>query len=166
MFIDFLGDIINALIKHPPKKKMPPLVKTRRPKIYKMVLERRFLGSKSTIGKLFLDGIYICNTLEDTIRETKIYGKTAIPYGTYEVVITYSPKYKRQLPRLQNVPGYTGILIHPGNSPKDTHGCILPGTYKESRLNWVGGSRKAFNKVFKKLKLVKKQGKKIRLEII
>ena len=68
--------------------------------------------------------------MEDTVREKKIAGKTAIPEGTYEVIVNRSPKFKRDLPRLLNVPNFEGILIHRGNTPNDTSGCILVGENK------------------------------------
>lgn len=84
-----------------------------------------------TVGKLYVDGKYYCDTLEDTVRdldkEKKVYGKTAIPYGTYKVVFNWSPKFGRNLPRLLNVPAFNGILIHPGNTADDSAGCILVG---------------------------------------
>ena len=95
-----------------------------------------------TIGKMFTNGEYFSDTLEDTergltqdtplsiIKNKKIAGSTAIPTGRYEVIINRSPKFKRNLPRLQNVPGFDGILIHRGNTDKDTAGCILVGENK------------------------------------
>jgi hypothetical protein len=118
----------------------------------KLVLERTFRGSAYTIGKLYVDGDYFCDTLEDVdrglssdmplskINEKKVYGETAIPTGTYKVVMNVvSPKFKDRawakpwdgkLPRLENVPGYEGVLIHVGNKAEDTLGCILVGQNK------------------------------------
>lgn len=96
--------------------------------------------SKTTIGKLYLNDIFICDTLEDTCRdnnrdgdlndagEIKVFGETAIPSGTYPVIINMSPRFKKMLPRLSGIEGYDGVLIHMGNWAKDTHGCILVGT--------------------------------------
>lgn len=95
-----------------------------------------------TIGKMYIDGKYFCDTLEDkdrgisqdtplsTIKSIKIPGSTAIPTGTYKVIVNMSPKFKRNLPRLLNVPGFEGILIHRGNTDKDSAGCILVGENK------------------------------------
>ena len=98
-------------------------------------LERRYLKSGYTIGKLYIDGQYFCDTLEDQVRdltrEQKIAGKTAIPAGNYDVVVNISPRFRCKLPRLLNVPGFDGILIHRGNSAADTAGCILVGENKE-----------------------------------
>ena len=93
---------------------------------------------KYSIGKLYINGVYFCDTLEDTVRdinhngkfdngEAKVYGKTAIPFGKYSVVYTHSPKFKRKLPLLLNVPQFEGIRIHPGNTAEDSLGCILVG---------------------------------------
>lgn len=102
-------------------------------------LKRRFLADTYTIGTLFIDGKRFCDTLEDTVRdrnkdgdlddsgEGKVYGRTAIPYGTYDVVLNVSSRFGRELPRLLDVPHFEGILIHRGNTPEDTAGCILVG---------------------------------------
>lgn len=100
----------------------------------KLLLVRIFKGEKYTIGKLYVDGEYFCDTLEDKVRnlpvEKKVMHETAIPAGEYEVRITYSPKFKRNLPLLLGVPYFTGIRIHRGNTPGDTFGCILVGENK------------------------------------
>jgi len=99
------------------------------------------LGESYTIGSLSIDGKKFCDTLEDRVRdlnkngvfdgdEKKVYAETAIPYGTYNVVVDYSPKFKRELPRLQNVRHFEGILIHRGNTAEDSAGCILVGENK------------------------------------
>lgn len=93
---------------------------------------RTFKGSEYTIGKLYIDDNYFCDTLEDTVRPKgeKIYGKTAIPAGKYKVKKTYSPRFKKQLPEILNVPNFSGVRIHAGNTAKDTEGCILLGLNK------------------------------------
>ena len=100
----------------------------------KLRVERRFLKPGYTIGRLEVDGKYFCDTLEDQVRdlsrEKKVPGQTAIPAGKYEVIVNISPRFKRKLPRLLNVPGFEGILIHRGNTPGDTAGCILVGENK------------------------------------
>lgn len=95
-----------------------------------------------TIGKLYIDDKYYCDTLEDTdrglkqsdsleqIKAKKVYGQTAIPTGEYYVNLTYSPKFKRILPVIYDVKGYEGIRIHSGNTPADTLGCVLVGYNK------------------------------------
>jgi hypothetical protein len=95
-------------------------------------VRRTFKGPEYTIGKLYIDGHYLCDTLEDTVRPagTKIAGKTAIPAGTYRVKKTMSPRFKKILPEIMNVPGFTGVRIHAGNTAADTDGCLLLGLNK------------------------------------
>lgn len=118
----------------------------------KLLLRRIFKGPRYTIGELFINGVYECDTLEDQdrgltsqmsleeIKAKKVYGVTAIPTGTYSInMTTVSPKFKDRawakpykgiLPRLGNVKGYEGVLIHVGNKAEDTLGCILVGENK------------------------------------
>ena len=107
----------------------------------KLLLKRIALRDTYTIGKIYIDGEYFCDTLEDKVRdlnkngvfdgdEKKVYGETAIPYGTYKVILSYSPKFKRILPELLDVPSFTGIRIHRGNTQNDTAGCLLVGENK------------------------------------
>lgn len=102
-----------------------------------MLLEVKRLYKKDTytIGVLVVDGEKFSDTLEDKVRdlnsEKKVYGETAIPAGKYKVVMSMSSKFKRVMPYLENVPQFTGIMIHPGNTPKDTLGCILVGENKK-----------------------------------
>ena len=108
----------------------------------KLTLKRIALRSTYTIGRLYVDGNYFCDTLEDAVRdlnkngkfdngEKKIKGKTAIPYGTYEIKWTYSPRFKKYTPQLMNVPSFEGIRIHNGNSSDHTEGCLLLGENKK-----------------------------------
>ena len=95
-------------------------------------INRYLLKKDYTMGQLFIDGVLICDTLEDIYRgdnltNTKVYGQTCIPCGKYEVRITQSSRFKRELPELINVPFFTGVRIHSGNTVKDTEGCILVG---------------------------------------
>lgn len=104
-----------------------------------ILLKRKQQGKESTLGILSVDGIFNCFVLEDadrglgsrmplsTIRGLKVFGKTAIPTGRYRIEITYSQRFKRMLPILIGVPGFSGIRIHAGNWAKDTDGCLLPG---------------------------------------
>lgn len=100
----------------------------------KLKLTRTFKADTYTIGKLFIDGVYFCDTLEDKVRnlpiEPKVYSQTAIPSGTYKVTLAMSPRFKRLLPRLHSVPYFEGILIHSGNKAEDSAGCILVGENK------------------------------------
>lgn len=110
----------------------------------KIILKRKFLGSQYTIGDLFIDGMFFCNTIEDVVRQLpitcpntpkghnctckeKVYAETAIPAGTYKVTMEYSPRFKRCLPLLHDVPHFIGILIHSGNTERDSAGCIIVG---------------------------------------
>lgn len=110
----------------------------------KLILKRKFLGDKYTVGNLFIDGKFFCNTIEDQVRKLpavcpytpkgqsckckgKIYAETAIQTGTYNVTMEYSPRFKRKLPLLHNVPHFIGILIHSGSSATDSAGCLLVG---------------------------------------
>ena len=114
-----------------------------------LTIKRDTYTQKSTIGNLEVDGTYQCHTLEDRVRDHKVYGKTAVPAGRYQVKITYSPRFAKKLPLLMDVPGYEGIRIHPGNTDDDTEGCILPGTTRGPDM--VGSSQKAFNDLMAKL---------------
>ena len=111
-----------------------------------LILYRRFLGNDYTIGALYLSrqgkSEYFCDTLEDAdrgltqampleeIKRKKIRNETAIPTGIYKVIVNLSPAKKRMLPRLLDVPGFSGILIHRGNTKRDSSGCILVGDNK------------------------------------
>lgn len=112
-------------------------------------LNRIFLGSSATIGELLVNDKHLCDTLEDRVRPEgeKVYGKTAIPEGTYEVKLTHSPRFKKTLPEILNVPNFSGIRIHTGNSSKDTEGCILVGTWDGEKEDWVGNSRIALDEL-------------------
>lgn len=133
----------------------------------KILVKRIAKKSTYTIGKLYIDGQYICDVLEDKdrgltqsmsleeIKKKKVYGETAIPTGTYKVNMnTVSPKFKDRswakpyngkIPRLLNVPGFDGILVHPGNSDKDTYGCLLVG--QNNVVGKVTNSTITFNKI-------------------
>lgn len=134
----------------------------------KLKLNRIALRKTYTIGKLYIDGKYFCDTLEDTVRDTnksgkfdngeeKIKGKTAIPYGTYEIKWTYSPRFKKYTPQLMNVPQFEGIRIHAGNSSTDTEGCLLLGENK--KVGMVLNSRATINKFYPIIKKACSKGK-------
>lgn len=122
----------------------------------KLHLERKLFTAESTIGELTIDGAFECLTLEDPVRDEKIAGATAIPAGTYELVVNNSSKFGRRMPRLLDVPNFEGILIHWGNTAKDTEGCILVGTSKAK--DFIGSSKAAFDALFKKLSQADKDG--------
>ncbi|KUG07408.1 DUF5675 family protein [Solirubrum puertoriconensis] len=117
------------------------------------ILTRTDFTSESTIGTLTHNGKHVCYILEDVVRgedDAKVHGKTAIPRGRYEIVITPSPRFKKDLPRLLKVPGFAGILIHSGNSAADSEGCLITGSAKAK--NWVSGSKVALAKLQTMLK--------------
>lgn len=128
-----------------------------------MIITVRRIAMKDTytIGKLYIDGVYFCDTIEDkdrglddsmeesVIKERKVYGETAIPMGTYKVEITYSPKFKKNLPLLIGVKGFEGIRIHSGNTAKDSLGCIIVGRNK--KVGMVLDSRATMTKLLKVL---------------
>ena len=118
---------------------------------------RRFeFGTTYTIGKLYVDGVYFCFTLEDKVREgEKVQNATAIPYGTYNVIIDHSNRFGYDLPHVLNVPGFDGIRIHKGNTSADTDGCILVGTTWAGK-DFVGNSKFAFDPLFEKMKAADK----------
>ncbi|WP_321425004.1 DUF5675 family protein [uncultured Bacteroides sp.] len=138
-------------------------------------LERIYLNKDYTIGKLYIDNEYYCDTLEDTTRdinkdgkfdngETKIYGSTAIPFGKYLVDVTYSNHFKKLLPLLIDVPAFDGVRIHAGNVTADTLGCILVG------LNKIKGqlvnSRIYANLLTDKLTQAKSNNERIYISIV
>jgi hypothetical protein len=151
----------------------------------KLLLRRIFKGPRYTIGKLFINGVYECDTLEDQdrgltsqmsleeIKAKKVYGVTAIPTGTYSInMTTVSPKFKDRawakpykgiLPRLENVKGYEGVLIHVGNKAEDTLGCILVGENKVK--GQVINSTAAFYELMTVLLKAKSIGESIELTI-
>lgn len=152
----------------------------------KLLLKRIALKPAYTIGKLYINGVYVCDCLEDAARdlnkngtfdngEKKIYGETAIPYGTYEITMKVkSPKFSQKasyawsggyLPRLLNVPHFDGILIHAGTTAKDSAGCLLVGENKAvgKVLNSMNTLR---HKVYPQLKAASDRNEKITIEII
>ena len=120
-------------------------------------LVRKIYTEQSTIGELTVNGDFECFTLEDKVRAVKIKGKTAIPAGIYEVVISFSERFKKRLPLLLSVPNFDGIRIHPGNFAKDTEGCILVGTSMGTDAVWH--SKAAFTKLFAKIEAAAKKEK-------
>lgn len=138
-----------------------------------------------TIGKMYVNGEYVCDTLEDKDRGltsnmsvaqicgVKVHGETAIPTGRYLVDMkTVSPRFggraqyqfcKGRLPRLCNTPGYQGVLIHIGNTAKDTEGCILVGENKERGK--VLNSKATFNRLYLRLAIADKRGEQIWITI-
>lgn len=132
-----------------------------------LILNRILLGNESTIGELSIDSKYFSDTLEDRVRPKgeKVYGETAIPEGTYTVVLSYSPKFKKVLPEILNVPNFTGIRIHSGNTSADSNGCILVGEWDESKANWISNSRVTMNKLMSLLRKATNNKEQIKITI-
>ena len=104
-------------------------------------LSRDFSSSSTTLGVLFQGPRKICYTLEDAVRDdAKIPGETAIPAGRYKVVLDKSPRFGREMPRLLDVPGFSGVRIHGGNTHRDTSGCILVAHVRNNRTLSIYGS--------------------------
>ena len=126
----------------------------------------------ATIGSFFIDGVFHYFSLEDVVREVagqpvaqwKVQNRTAIPRGVYDVIIDYSTRFKRDMPHVLNVPGFTGIRIHSGNTDADTDGCILLGMKRTE--NEVLESRIAFDEFFPRLKTTLDNKEKVTIEII
>ena len=150
-------------------------------------VERRWKKSTYTIGILTVDGERFCESLEDRDRglkqsdsplwigAKKVYGETAIPTGTYNVAMNVvSPKYSAvkwykdlcggKMPRLLDVPGFDGILIHPGNTALDSCGCILVG--RNTKVGQVTQSRDTFRKLYRKMKAAHDRGERITITIV
>lgn len=143
----------------------------------KLTLKRKFLGGKYTVGDLLIDEKFFCNTIEDTVRELpaacpytpkgqsckckgKIYAQTAIPVGTYKVTMEYSPRFKRKLPLLHDVPHFIGILIHSGNDESSSAGCLIVGN------NTIKGKVTESRVTSDKLNAILSKEKHITIEII
>lgn len=129
-----------------------------------LTLNRHTFTTISTISSLHLGDVHLCDILEDKnildragldanspiaeIKAKKVAGKTAIPRGRYQIVVTFSNRFQKHLPLLLNVPGFEGIRIHPGNGAADTEGCLLPGVQSQERPDWLNHSRTAFGEIF------------------
>ena len=131
----------------------------------KIDVVRNQCGATCTIGDLFIDGLFNCYTLEDVVRpegEPKVFGETAIPYGVYNVRITFSPHFQRDLPLLDAVPGFEGVRIHPGNTAADTEGCLLLGLGKSNGA--ITQSVAAFNLVYPQIEAALGRGEVVQIE--
>lgn len=105
-----------------------------------------------TIGRITVDGLFISDSIEDKVRvlnsiEDKVYGETAIPAGTYKADIYFSKKFGYKVIRLFDVPYFSGILIHRGNSSKDSLGCIIACYVDDKTKNWGRNPTIALNKL-------------------
>lgn len=115
-------------------------------------LVRRVLRPEITLGELFVGTEQECVTCEDAERNEKVPGKTCIPEGRYEIIINKSPRFGKDLPLLLDVPGFQGVRIHPGNTPEDTEGCLLPGRAWRKDLSGVERSREAFEALLARIR--------------
>ena len=153
----------------------------------KLLVERNWKKESYTIGKLYVDGEFFCNTLEDKdrglkntmalaeVKKLKVAGTTAIPTGTYSVNMNViSPRYSSKdwyiknchgarMPRLEDVPGFIGILIHPGNTAAETDGCLLVG--KNDVKGMVTKSKEYFLQLYNKMYTAYQRGEKIEITI-
>lgn len=137
----------------------------------KLRIKRIFHGMVYTVGRLSVDGVYFCDTLEPAWRDfgpgrpgKKVKGQTAIPEGRYTVVVSYSPRFGRWLPLLADVFGFDGVRIHAGNTPQDTEGYILVGENK--RVGMVLNSRVTLAKLMATLRKAEERNETIQLEIV
>ena len=116
----------------------------------RLKLVRTEFYRSNTIGRLYIDGVFECFTLEDAVRKgPKVYGQTAIPEGEYCITLDFSPRFQRILPRLYHVPNFEGVLIHTGNKAEQTEGCILVG--RSEKDAYIEESKLAFASLMKKL---------------
>ena len=140
-----------------------------------LTLKRLNLTPNYTEGELYVNGVYFCKTLEDTNRdlnkngqfdnnEKKVYGETCIPYGKYKVILSYSPKFKRELPEILEVPDFQGIRIHRGNKISDTLGCILCG--EKVKNGYLSNSTPYEIKLVELFKQAKLRNEELFIEII
>lgn len=136
----------------------------------KLLLERCGFGPKATIGNFFVDGEQFCWSLEDVDRHleldpsAKIYGQSAIPRGTYDVVFSFSPHFGRDMPHLVNVPGFKYVMIHRGNTDADTEGCILVGG-KPLGPDFIPHSREHFEALVRAMEEAEEHGESITIEV-
>ena len=113
-------------------------------------IDRKYLNTKYTIGRISVDGIYVSDTIEDTVRtlrsiKDKVYGETAIPAGTYYGDIYFSKKFGYEVIRIFDVPFFSGVYVHRMNTAKDSHGCI--GVGKNDKKGWLSNPTIAMNKL-------------------
>lgn len=119
----------------------------------KITVKRFEFGTNYTVGDLYIDDKRECYTLEDVVRAPgiKVKANTAIPTGTYKIVMDFSPKYQRMMLHILDVPMFQGIRIHAGNTDLDTEGCLLVGETWPGG-NFIGSSKKAYDKLYVKIK--------------
>jgi hypothetical protein len=131
----------------------------------KLQLLRDTFGESFTLGKLTVNDADFCDTLEDQVRTgPKVPHETAIPDGTYKVILDMSTRFKRVMPHVLDVPGFDGIRIHSGNTDADTEGCILVGK-RTGKGDFIGESRATFETLLSKLMTANAHGEEITLTI-
>jgi hypothetical protein len=138
-----------------------------------LTLVRELSTEESTPGTLSVNEVFECFTLEDVVREVpglqvaawKIASRTAIPVGTYNVVIDFSQRFGREMPHVLNVEGFDGIRIHSGNTSADTEGCILLGQ-AQNGSDEVIDSHAAYNAFFPKLQAAINSGERVSITIV
>jgi hypothetical protein len=169
----------NRAAKEVPARSCPPsdhsgdstpaldytLTPRRRP-VMQLSLVRDIFTEKSTTGKLYVDGVFECYTLEDKDRfgGTKVYGQSAIPAGQYGVIVNRSPRFGKDMPLLLNVPGYSGVRIHPGNKAEDTEGCLLVGQTRT--VDFIGSSRAAYAALLAKINAALAKKETVTIQIV
>jgi hypothetical protein len=130
---------------------------------------RDWMDEDYTAGKMTVDGVFQCFTLEPADRklevhpEAKIQNKTAIPRGTYNIIMAFSPHFGRQMPHYENVPNFEYVMIHWGNYVRDTDGCTLVGRVRAPGA--VLNSREAFNDLLPKITAALGAGEKVTVEV-
>lgn len=136
-----------------------------------ITLKRKTRKTDFTIGELFIDGVFQCYVLEDKdrglkssmslseIAGIKVPAETAIPTGKYEVVMSFSNRFQKNLPLLLDVPGFAGVRIHSGNTTAHTEGCLLPGLTKDETKGEVYQSRNATTAIISKINSAVKKEK-------
>lgn len=141
----------------------------------KIEVKRLYKKPAYTVGKLYIDGVYQCDTIEDRDRglsqdddlrlidKVKIYGETAIPAGDYPVIVSYSPKFGKNLPLLEHVPCFSGVRIHSGNTARDSLGCIILGENK--KVGQVINSRATCARVLPLIEAACKRGEQVYIVI-
>ena len=146
----------------------------------KLDVIRTQFGEDATNGMLFINGVFECYTLEDEVREVKVYGETAIPEGTYPIEFRneggfhqrYSARYKNAhygMLEIKDIPNFKWVLFHSGNTDENSAGCILVGDTQQdldvSKDGFIGSSRNAYKKMYEKIAVPMVNGEKVTLTI-
>ena len=141
----------------------------------KIELRRKIFSPTSTIGEFFVNDTFECYCIEDVdrglkadmtldeIKAKKVHAQTCIPYGEYDIIVNLSNRFGKLLPLLVDVPGFSGVRIHPGNYAKDTEGCLLPGMAWQPDM--ITSSKAAFSTLFGKIMAAIEEGEKVNIKI-